>query len=149
MHQNGKTKHLGVWSDLGQVSPNSGFRIWCKILKDLTNEAPDKMWCHSSPASHWLDFSGYGIISRNMNLVKLNSELCFQLSCPAVPATALYTLTSSLPGTASAPFALLFQFISLHWHHLLYFLKVYKSRDSKMHMAACVTSTLKVLIYAG
>ena len=36
-------------------------------------------------------------------------------------------------GLHLPPFPLLFQFINVHWHHLLNFLKVYKSSDFKMH----------------
>ena len=47
-----------VKPDSGQspVSPNSGFRIWCNILKNLTNGMPDGMWHHSYLVSHWSNF---------------------------------------------------------------------------------------------
>ena len=57
-----------------RVSPNLGFRIWHNSLKNLTNGMPDKIWHQSYLASHWLDFSGYCIISWNLKLAKPDSE---------------------------------------------------------------------------
>ena len=45
------------------ISPNSGSRIWCKILKNPTNRMPDSCDVISYLASHWSDFSGYCVIS--------------------------------------------------------------------------------------
>ena len=53
------------------VPPNSGLRIWCKILKkNLTRYLPDSYDNTSYLPSHWSDFSGYCIISWNLNLMK-------------------------------------------------------------------------------
>ena len=55
------------------VSPNSGSRIWLKIPKNPTNGIPDSCDITSYLASHWSDFSGYCVISWNLNLVKPGS----------------------------------------------------------------------------
>ena len=60
---------------LSPVSPNSGSRIWHKFLKNPTNGTPDSCGITSYLASHWSDFSGYCIISWNLNLVKPDSDL--------------------------------------------------------------------------
>ena len=39
------------------VSPNSGSRIWCKILKNLSNGMSDSCEITSYLASHWSHFS--------------------------------------------------------------------------------------------
>ena len=44
--------------------------------KNLTNGMPDKTWRQSYLACHWSDFSGYSVISWNLNLLKPDSGLC-------------------------------------------------------------------------
>ena len=56
------------------VSPSSGSRIWRKILKNPTNGTPDSCDVKSYLAFHRLDFSGYCIISWNLNLVEPGSD---------------------------------------------------------------------------
>ena len=55
---------------LSWVPPISGSRIWCNILKNSTNGMPDSSDIMSYLACHWLDFSGYCIISWNLKFVK-------------------------------------------------------------------------------
>ena len=45
-----------------RVSQLSGSRIWCYVLKNLTNGMPDKIWCQSYMTCHWSHFSGYCVI---------------------------------------------------------------------------------------
>ena len=70
-----------VWSHQSWVSPISGSgRIWFNILKNLANGMPDSSDIISSLACHWLDFSGYCIISWNLNLVNPDSDLIAELT---------------------------------------------------------------------
>ena len=47
---------LCVYQSAYPVSPNSDFRIWCKIIKNRTKGMADKIGRHSYLASHWSDF---------------------------------------------------------------------------------------------
>ena len=68
-------------TDLSPVSPNSGSRIWCKILKNLTKGMPDSSDVISSLTFHWLAFSGYCFLSWNLNLVKPDSVVLVLCLC--------------------------------------------------------------------
>ena len=54
-------------------------RIWHKILKNLTNGMQNSYDVTSDMAAHWSDFTGYCIISWNLNLVKPDSGLKIEI----------------------------------------------------------------------